>query len=488
MCWPCSPSGRLERAVCCGGSVSCTRIDGVIAATAAMLGYNDMTAQPVVQYASLTDVGMRRSANQDSLAVRLCKEYSEWAEMGHLFVVADGMGGHSVGDLASSITVETLPLAFTKSDAETPSGRLKEAFDAAKRAIGDKARENPEFADMGTTCSTLSLSGSGAWIGHVGDSRVYRIRDAVIEQLTFDHSLQWEMIRQGRATAESSELLHPRNVITRCLGPDRNVEIDIEGPFDVRTGDRFVLCSDGLTGHVTDSEIGAIVDVLPAGEASRLLIDLANCRGGSDNTTVVIAVVDEYPPITAPTVESHTVQVTETEDDAVPMTRQIQTERQTKRSRHVTVLAGVLAFTGLVLLINQHQSPGLILVCGALILGFFQLSMSIRKSTTAQANGVNRTAEPARLGVREPVEFSPYRRESAELGAAFLDLQTQAHDELSMAAADKNWELDTAKLTQLAQKASATDKDCTSGSELLEYAAVLRILMKEFTGRTRVSE
>ena len=158
------------------GSVLCQHAGrlrtGAIVATGATSGCDNMSAQPVVQYASLTDVGMRRSANQDSLAVRLCKEYAEWSEMGHLFVVADGMGGHSVGDLASRITVETLPFAFVKLDAETPSRRLAGAITAANRAIGDKARENPEFSDMGTTCSTLSLSASGAWVGHVGDSRV----------------------------------------------------------------------------------------------------------------------------------------------------------------------------------------------------------------------------------------------------------------------------------------------------------------------------
>ena len=132
-----------------------------------------------------TDVGMRRSANQDSLVVRLCSDYDEWVRAGHLFVVADGMGGHSVGDLASCITVETLPLAFAKLNSDSPADRLAAAIDAANRAINDKARENPEFADMGTTCSALSLSAKGALIGHVGDSRVYRIRRGVIEQLTF---------------------------------------------------------------------------------------------------------------------------------------------------------------------------------------------------------------------------------------------------------------------------------------------------------------
>ncbi|MCP4509794.1 MAG: serine/threonine-protein phosphatase, partial [Fuerstiella sp.] len=173
-----------------------------------------MTDQPLVHYASRTDVGMRRAANQDSLTVRLCSEYEEWTQCGHLFVVADGMGGHSVGDLASRIAVESLPLAYFKMDVTSLSERLAGALRAANRSINDKARENPEFADMGTTCTALSLSSEGAYIGHVGDSRAYRVRDGIIQQLSFDHSLQWEMIRQGRATMGNVDMLHPRNVIT----------------------------------------------------------------------------------------------------------------------------------------------------------------------------------------------------------------------------------------------------------------------------------
>ena len=443
-----------------------------------------MSVQPVVQYASLTDVGMRRSANQDSLAVRLCKEYSEWAEMGHLFVVADGMGGHSVGDLASRITVETLPLAFVKSDAETPSRRLSSAIDAANRAIGDKASQNPEFADMGTTCSTLSLSASGAWVGHVGDSRVYRVRDAVIEQLTFDHSLQWEMIRQGRATAENSELLHPRNVITRCLGPDKNVEIDVEGPFDVRAGDRFLLCSDGLTGHVTDPELGAIINLLPAGEASRLLIDLANCRGGSDNTTVVIAAVDEYPAVTTPTIESQAAQLAPTKA-GVQQVGYMSNGGRVVWGRFLMALFAILALTGLILLMTERQSIGLVLVCGAVLLGFVQLVISTRKAATVEVGESGQSNAMVPLGVREPAERSPYRRESAKLRAGFLDLLSQAQGELTAAAIDNGWEPDTQELTKLAQQAAAARRDQSPGGGIREHARALRILMKEFTARMR---
>ena len=439
-----------------------------------------MSVQPVVRYASLTDVGMRRSANQDDLTVRLCKEYSEWGTMGHLFVVADGMGGHSVGDLASRITVETLPLAFVKSDAETPSLRLAGAVNAANRAIGEKARENPEFSDMGTTCSALSLSAEGAWIAHVGDSRVYRLRHGVIEQLTFDHSLQWEMIRQGRATAENSELLHPKNVITRCLGANKHLEIDVEGPFDVRAGDQFLLCSDGLTGHVTDSEMGAVVNLLPAAEASRMLIDLANSRGGTDNTTVVIAVVEEYPAVKNPTIESQAGQ-TESRGPA----DQVTAARRAVWGRVSIVLFGLFALSGLILLMTSWKNTGLSLVSGALLLGFVQLIMSTRRHTTVEVGESGHAASQALMGVREPAECSPYRRESAELGLEFLDLLSQGQGELTSAAIDNGWRLDVEELTRLSRQAAVAREDKLPGSGLYEYAKALRILMKEFTGHMR---
>ena len=445
-----------------------------------------MSVQPVVQYASRTDVGMRRSANQDSLVVRLCSDYEEWAHVGHLFVVADGMGGHSVGDLASRITVETLPLAFAKSAYENPADRLAAAIDSANRAINDKARENPEFSDMGTTCSTLSLSATGAWVGHVGDSRVYRVRDGIIEQLTFDHSLQWEMIRQGRATADNSEMLHPKNVITRCLGPDTNVEIDVEGPFDVRPGDRFLLCSDGLTGHVTDPELGAIMAGLPPTEATRFLVDLANCRGGSDNSTVVIAVVDDYPPIQTPTIESKTVNMSQTQPMDVPMISQAAIERRTIVSRMTMSTFGLLGFGGLVLLFMRQQFIGLGLICVALFLVTIQLIATTRRKATIQLEKAPEPAgraESALLGVREPAASTPYRRESAELQPGFLDQLAKAQSELTAAAQDNGWDLDTEELSRLSDKAAESRAAADGG--LPHYARAMRILMKEFSARLR---
>ncbi len=134
-------------------------------------------------------------------------------------------------------------------------------------------------------------------IAHVGDSRLYRIRGDRIDQLTADHSVQWELMRQGRLRPDEVFLHESRHVITRSLGPEPVVQVDIEGPYAVLPGDVYLICSDGLTGHVQDAEIGIIARELPPPEACRMLVNLANLRGGSDNVTVVIARVASSPGV-----------------------------------------------------------------------------------------------------------------------------------------------------------------------------------------------
>ena len=248
-----------------------------------------------VRYAALTDVGFRRQNNQDSCAVALCTTQEEFEESGHIFVVADGMGGHAVGELASKMAADAVPHTFAKLRDRLPIEALRIAIEEANEAINERGSLNKEFLRMGTTCSTLVLCPQGAVIGHVGDSRVYRIRNRQIDQLTFDHSLVWEMIRSRRVHPKDAERLCPRNVITRSLGPEPQVNVDMEGPFPVEPGDIFLLCSDGLCGLLSDAEIGMIAGTLAPDEACRLLVNLANFRGGPDNITVVIVQAGELP-------------------------------------------------------------------------------------------------------------------------------------------------------------------------------------------------
>jgi PPM family protein phosphatase len=251
--------------------------------------------EQTVQHATQTDVGLRRKNNQDSFCVQVCSDQEVWEKFGHLYVVADGMGGHAVGELASKIAVDTIPIAFYKSRAASLSEAIVEAIKNANTAINERGTQNVEFNRMGTTCVLLVLSAEGAVFGHVGDSRAYRVRGDRIEQLTFDHSLHWELQRAGRLKPGDVFLPEAKHVITRSLGPESQVEVDIDGPFPVLPDDTFILCSDGLTGHVHDPEIGMICRELPPDEAAKLLVNLANLRGGSDNITVIVARAGAIP-------------------------------------------------------------------------------------------------------------------------------------------------------------------------------------------------
>jgi protein phosphatase len=251
-----------------------------------------------IEFASQTDVGVRRSHNQDAHASHLASDESQWQERGHVFLIADGMGAHAVGELASELAVGIIPHTYQKHVAQVGVPALRKAFIEANASIHAKGQQNPEFVGMGTTTTALVLRPEGAWIGHVGDSRAYRVRDGQIEQMSFDHSLVWEMARRQGIEPEALQGI-PSNVIIRSLGPEPLVQVDIEGPHELESGDIFLLCSDGLSGQVSDAEMGAVASCLPPAEACRFLIDLANLRGGPDNITVVIVRINEGAEVPA---------------------------------------------------------------------------------------------------------------------------------------------------------------------------------------------
>jgi protein phosphatase len=243
-----------------------------------------------VRQAALTDVGVKRSHNQDACTAQPAVDAAGFAAHGHVFVVADGMGGHAVGEKASAKAVRDIPFLYAKHARDGVIPALRRAFQETNAGIFAIGQQNPEFRGLGTTSTALIIRPEGAWIGHVGDSRAYRIRAGKAEQLTFDHSWVWEIARrQGVDPDDLGDF--KKNVIIRSLGPDPEVEVDIEGPHPVQPGDIFLLCSDGLTGVVTPQEVGAVVTALPPDEAVRFLVQLANLRGGPDNITVLIVQV-----------------------------------------------------------------------------------------------------------------------------------------------------------------------------------------------------
>jgi serine/threonine protein phosphatase PrpC len=257
--------------------------------------------EDIIVDAAATDTGMRRAINQDSRTVVRASNPEVWQRRGHVFMVADGMGAHAVGELASKLACDNIPHHYLKSKTGTPAEAITKAYREVGSLIHAKAAANQDFQGMGTTCSTLVLLPAGALIAHVGDSRVYRIRNGRIDQLSFDHSLVWELIRRNHLPNDQALKSVPKNVITRSLGPDPQVEVDIEGPLPVEKGDVYLLCSDGLSGPVVDPELGVFAANFHPEDACRYLIYLANLRGGQDNITAVILRIGPWiDPQTAP--------------------------------------------------------------------------------------------------------------------------------------------------------------------------------------------
>jgi protein phosphatase len=253
-----------------------------------------------LEYAAVSDLGLRRANNQDSKAVVIASSQEKWLQRGHLFMVADGMGAHAAGELASKLATDFVPLAYHKITDQSPPEALLAAVQEANTQIHTRGQANEDFRGMGTTLSALVLLPQGALVAQVGDSRVYRLRNQKFEQLTFDHSLVWELRAAGQIPMDSIPSFVPKNVITRSLGPNPQVQVDLEGLHPVEVGDVYLLCSDGLSGQVKDDEMGKMLGCLPLAEAVRALVDLANLRGGPDNITVVAVRITAPLTLSAP--------------------------------------------------------------------------------------------------------------------------------------------------------------------------------------------
>lgn len=253
-----------------------------------------------------TDVGRARKSNQDSLAVVGSEQLAHRVD--GLFVVADGMGGHAGGEIASRVVVETVP-AVVREVLSERNGRatdevlaesVREALRAANEAVWKQARANPELRGMGTTCVTALVRNGVAAIANIGDSRAYLLREGELIQLTRDHSLVQEHVRAGDLTEEEARASRYRNVITRAIGMTDRVEPDID-LIELRTGDTLLLCSDGLTTMVDDAEIArTLAACADPQEACEELVAAANERGGEDNITAVVVRHGEFTPLDLP--------------------------------------------------------------------------------------------------------------------------------------------------------------------------------------------
>src|SRR6201990_1151097 len=227
----------------------------------------------ILKHASVSDLGMRRTTHQDSLAAVVTNDVATWATRGHLLMVADGMGAHAAGELASKLAVDNISHTYFKLRDLYPPAALRQAIRDANATIHAQGQSSIGFQGMGTTCSCLVLLPQGALVAHIGDSRIYRLRGDLFEQLTFDHSLVWEMAAAGPMTEADVPSYIPKNVIPRSLGPHASVHIDLEGPYSAESGDKFLICSDGLSGPVTDEEMGVLLSSMPPEDAVETLVD-----------------------------------------------------------------------------------------------------------------------------------------------------------------------------------------------------------------------
>jgi PPM family protein phosphatase len=225
-----------------------------------------------IEVGSATDIGRVRERNEDSVLVDP-----------PLYVVADGMGGHRGGQVASQVALETM-----EELAAEGRGSLAEHVRKANRAVWDRSEEEEQLSGMGTTLTAARIEGGSALVAHVGDSRAYLLREGLLRQLTTDHTLVARMVKSGEISEAEADVHPHKNVLTRALGTDQDVEVD-EDSIALADGDRLLLCSDGLTGMVTEDQIQAILENSdqPQQAADRL-VKAANRAGGIDNISVVV--------------------------------------------------------------------------------------------------------------------------------------------------------------------------------------------------------
>jgi len=427
----------------------------------------------MMEVATLTDIGMRRTNNQDNFCVWYAPSMEQWEDRGHLFVVADGMGAHAAGELASKIAVDNIPHLFNKYRSISASEALRRALEDANSEIHRRGQANEEFLNMGTTCSTLLLTREGAFAGHVGDSRVYRLRGHQFEQLTFDHSLVWEMRQHGSSaefeTPGGSRI--PKNVITRSLGPYAEVQVDLEGPYDVQPGDQFMLCSDGLTGQIEDQEIGALMNALSPTDAARVMVDLANLRGGPDNITLIIVRIVGSQLAAETSGKSRSA--TKTDNGAAPAPRPAKFVGVLLWSlMAVLLLAGWLLF---------WTTGNPIIAMIPLLLAVGVLAIILVRWMQGSSPGVeDPVTSPGGGGPYVKIDCRPAAWKTVD---QLRDMVLQIRD----AGAQKGWQIPEAALQQRLAKAEAIAATRDARATLKEFALIITFLMDKLRRNGRSS-
>lgn len=419
-----------------------------------------------LRHAAISDVGMRRANNQDSFTFSLASDRELWQARGHLFIVADGMGAHAAGELASKLATDGIPHRYLKYRELSPPEALQRAILETNTEINRRGQANPDFHNMGTTCSVLVLLPQGAVVGHIGDSRVYRLRGHQLEQLTFDHSLVWEMRAAGQLPADSTVAhMVPKNVITRSLGPHPSVQVDVEGPFALEVGDTFLLCSDGLTGKVEDDELGPLLACLPPNEAVRVMVDLANLRGGPDNITVIVIQV---------TGAQVTTQVAAAEPIRIGGNTQ-------KRAVHPALWGalGACFLAALGMLFLRSYVPALV----ALVGGLATLGAVLYQMYGGMRPGVALTGEQ-RLG------RGPYTKTDSNANGAFVKKLANVVQQMQDAGDEEKWTVEWGEFDGHCERAVMAAQSGNYQLAVREYSRAISFMMQELRthGRKKASD
>jgi len=254
-----------------------------------------MTIRAGIELGNITDVGCRRARNEDYYCYSESDDEDTFRRKGRLLIVADGVGSHAGGEVASQLAVESVRDCYLASRADLPAAAaLAEAFEAAHFAIQDFAHQHQDLVGMATTCTAAALVGGHLSYAHVGDSRLYIVRRSQIAPLTEDHTIVNRLVKQGVLSLEAAATSPERGVLTAALGAGESVAIEVsETPIPLESGDTLLMCTDGLYDLVDDLELAAIVTASSPGAACRELVELAKSRGGFDNMTVQVLVLEK---------------------------------------------------------------------------------------------------------------------------------------------------------------------------------------------------
>ena len=257
-----------------------------------------MNVKPGIEVAGLSDVGCQRENNEDSYLYWEPAADEDFQRKGRLAVIADGMGGHEGGQEASRLAVETVREVYDQAFRDDPQAALVESFATAHARIQEYAEQHPAFQGMGTTCTAFVLRGRQLYFAHVGDSRLYLVRDARILRLTRDHSYVGRLVESGIVRAEDAEKHPQRHILTAALGAGRELAVDsAQQSVALLEGDDLLLCTDGLWSVVTEEELETAVSANTPAESCAVLVKLARQRGGPDNITLqVLRVGPDSPP------------------------------------------------------------------------------------------------------------------------------------------------------------------------------------------------